>query len=65
MGAPKLWSAGGHYDILAAVILLMGGTMIGFVLGGPRRDIRVVLGFATGARNVGAHGGDARFRRQP
>ena len=54
VGAPKLWGAVGHYGILAAVILVMGGTMIGFVLGGPQRDIRVVLGFATGARNVGA-----------
>jgi hypothetical protein len=46
-------------------MLVLGGTTIGFALGGRRQDIRVVLGFATGARNVrgGAHGGDAKFRR--
>ena len=53
-GAPKLWGAVGHYGILAAVLLVLGGTTIGFLLGGRRRDLRVVLGFATGARNVGA-----------
>jgi BASS family bile acid:Na+ symporter len=54
VGAPTLWGAVGHYAFLAAVILVLGGTMIGFALGGPRRDFRVVLGFASGARNVGA-----------
>jgi BASS family bile acid:Na+ symporter len=54
VSSPELWGAVGHYGILAAVILVLGGTTIGFALGGPRRDIRVVLGFATGARNVGA-----------
>jgi BASS family bile acid:Na+ symporter len=50
----QLWGAVGQYAFLAAVILVLGGTAIGYALGGPRRDIRVVLGFGTGSRNVGA-----------
>ena len=54
LGYPELLHAVGRFGILAAAILVLGGTAIGYVLGGPRRDMRVVLGFGTGSRNVAA-----------
>jgi predicted Na+-dependent transporter len=44
----------GMGGILAVVILLAGGVVIGAVLGGPGRDTRTVLGLGTGTRNISA-----------
>src|SRR3954447_9407916 len=44
----------GTFGILAAVIFLAAGYAIGWVLGGPARDTRVVLGLATAQRNIAA-----------
>jgi len=44
----------GTFGILAAVVFLAAGYAIGWVLGGPARDTRVVLGLATAQRNIAA-----------
>jgi predicted Na+-dependent transporter len=44
----------GTGGILAALILLIGGAGIGYLLGGPGGDTRSVLSLGTGTRNVAA-----------
>jgi len=44
----------GTGGILAALILIGGGFIIGYLLGGPSGDTRSVLGLGTGQRNISA-----------
>jgi BASS family bile acid:Na+ symporter len=44
----------GTGGILAALALIVGGLVFGFLLGGPGRDTRSVLGLGTGQRNISA-----------
>jgi len=44
----------GTFGILAAVVFLAAGYAIGWLLGGPARDTRVVLGLGTAQRNIAA-----------
>src|SRR5215218_4733903 len=44
----------GTFGILAAVVFLAAGYATGWVLGGPARDTRVVLGLGTSQRNIAA-----------
>jgi predicted Na+-dependent transporter len=44
----------GTGGILAAPILIGGGVVIGYLLGGPGGDTRTVLGLGTGQRNISA-----------
>jgi BASS family bile acid:Na+ symporter len=44
----------GTGGILATLILIAGGVVIGFLLGGPGGDTRSVLGLGTGQRNISA-----------
>ena len=44
----------GTGGILAALILIGGGVVIGYLLGGPGGDMRSVLGLGTGQRNISA-----------
>ena len=44
----------GTFGILAAVVFLAAGYATGWVLGGPARDTRVVLGLGTAQRNIAA-----------
>lgn len=44
----------GTGGILAALALIAGGIVIGYLLGGPARDTRSVLGLGTGQRNIAA-----------
>ena len=44
----------GTGGILAALALIAGGFVIGYLLGGPRGDTRSVLGLGTGQRNIAA-----------
>lgn len=44
----------GTGGILAALVLIVGGVVFGFLLGGPGTDTRSVLGLGTGQRNISA-----------
>jgi BASS family bile acid:Na+ symporter len=44
----------GTFGILAAVVFLAAGYATGWLLGGPARDTRVVLGLGTSQRNIAA-----------
>jgi len=44
----------GTGGILAALLLIGGGVVIGYLLGGPGGDTRSVLGLGTGQRNIAA-----------
>jgi BASS family bile acid:Na+ symporter len=44
----------GTGGILAALILIVGGVVCGYLLGGPGRDTRSVLGLGSGQRNISA-----------
>jgi BASS family bile acid:Na+ symporter len=44
----------GTGGILAALILILGGVIGGYLLGGPGGDTRSVLGLGTGQRNISA-----------
>jgi BASS family bile acid:Na+ symporter len=44
----------GTGGILAAIILIGGGVVTGYLLGGPGSDTRSVLGLGTGQRNISA-----------
>lgn len=44
----------GTGGILAALILIVGGIIIGYLLGGPGGDTRAVLSLGTGQRNISA-----------
>ena len=44
----------GTGGIVAALILIGGGVVIGYLLGGPSGDTRTVLGLGTGQRNISA-----------
>src|SRR5260370_21574142 len=44
----------GTGGILATLILIAGGVVVGFLLGGPGGDTRSVLGLGTGQRNISA-----------
>jgi BASS family bile acid:Na+ symporter len=50
----ELISVIGTGGILAALILLVGGVIAGYLLGGPSGDTRSVLGLGTGQRNISA-----------
>ena len=51
---PSIVAVFGTGGILAGVVFLAAGYAIGWVLGGPSSDARVVLGFATAQRNIAA-----------
>jgi predicted Na+-dependent transporter len=44
----------GTGGIMAALILIVGGIVIGYLLGGPGGDTRSVLGLGSGQRNISA-----------
>lgn len=44
----------GTGGIIAALILIVGGVVIGYLLGGPGRDTQTVLSLGTGQRNISA-----------
>ena len=54
LGHKQLMGAVGRYGILAAAVMVLAATGIGYALGGPGRDNRCALGFGTGSRNVSA-----------
>jgi predicted Na+-dependent transporter len=54
LGHKQLWDAVGRFGILAAAIMVLAATGIGYLLGGPGRDNQCALGFGTGSRNVSA-----------
>jgi predicted Na+-dependent transporter len=54
LGHQQLIGAVGRYGILAAAVMVLAATGLGYVLGGPGRDTRCALGFGTGSRNVSA-----------
>jgi predicted Na+-dependent transporter len=54
LGYQQLWGAVGRYGILAAAVMVLAATGLGYVLGGPGRDNQCALGFGTGSRNVSA-----------
>ena len=54
LGHQQLWGAVGRYGILAAAVMVLAATGIGYVLGGPGRDNQCALAFGTGSRNVSA-----------
>jgi len=54
LGHQQLWDAVGRFGILAAAIMVLAATGIGYLLGGPGRDHQCALGFGTGSRNVSA-----------
>ena len=51
---PSIVAVFGTGGILAGVVFLAAGYAIGWVLGGPSSDARVVLGFGTAQRNIAA-----------
>jgi BASS family bile acid:Na+ symporter len=42
------------YGMLSILILLIGAMIIGYIMGGPRKDTRIVLSLGTGQRNISA-----------
>src|SRR5262249_1272076 len=44
----------GTGGIVAALILIGGGVVIGYLLGGPGGETRTVIGLGTGQRNIAA-----------
>ena len=54
LGHQQLWGAVGRHGILAAAVMVLAATAIGYVLGGPGRDNQCALAFGTGSRNVSA-----------
>lgn len=54
LGAGELLGILGTGAILAALLFLAGSLTLGYLLGGPGRDTRVVVGLGTAQRNVSA-----------
>ncbi len=54
LGAGELLGILGTGAILAALLFLAGNLILGYLLGGPGRDTRVVVGLGTAQRNVSA-----------
>lgn len=54
LGAGELLGILGTGAILAALLFLAGNLILGYLLGGPERDTRVVVGLGTAQRNVAA-----------
>jgi len=51
---PELGGTMGSYGLLAALVFVLIAFGIGYVLGGPGRETRTVLGIGTGLRNFTA-----------
>jgi BASS family bile acid:Na+ symporter len=51
---PSIVAVFGTGGILAGVVFLAAACAVGWVLGGPKSDTRVVLGFGTAQRNIAA-----------
>ena len=54
LGGGELLGILGTGAILAALLFLAGNLILGYLLGGPGRDTRVVVGLGTAQRNVSA-----------
>ena len=54
LGHDQLAGAIGRFGILAAAVMVLAATGIGYVLGGPGGDNQRALAFGTGSRNVSA-----------
>jgi BASS family bile acid:Na+ symporter len=54
LGHDQLTGAIGRFGILAAAVMVLAATGIGYVLGGPGGDNQRALAFGTGSRNVSA-----------
>jgi BASS family bile acid:Na+ symporter len=49
--APDMWKLVGDLTLVAIVVFVVGTFVIGHLLGGPERELRVVLAFASSGRH--------------